>query len=70
MMNVFLHICFMCFMCYVIVTSLDAMECDVVYHLFVISFIWTASEMTFATVHLDILSTSSFLIVWGLTCRD
>ena len=32
---------------------MDAMECDVVYHLFIID-IWTASEMTFITVHLVI----------------
>ena len=32
MMNVFLRIYFMCFMCYDIITSLDAVECDVVYH--------------------------------------
>ena len=68
MMNVFLHICFMC---YDIVTSLDAMECDVVYHLFIID----TSEMTFITVHLvipglDMLFASSFLTVWRLTCRD
>ena len=71
MMNVFLRICFMC---YGIITSLDAAECDVIYHLFIID-IWTASEMTFITVHLvipglDILFTSSFLTVWRLTCRD
>jgi len=59
-MNVFLHICFMCFMCYDIVTSLDAVECDVVNHLFIVTLIWTASEMTYTTVHLDILFTSSF----------
>ena len=71
MMNVFLRICFMC---YDIITSLDAAECDVIYHLF-INDIWTASEMTFITVHLvipelDILFTSSFLTVRRLTCRD
>ena len=54
-------------MCYDIITSLDAMECDVVYHLFLTD-IWTASEMTFITVHLvipglDILFTSRFLTV-------
>jgi len=62
---------FMCFVCYDIVTSLDAMECDVVCHLFIID----TSDMTFITVHLvipglDILFTSSFLTVWRLTCRD
>ena len=51
--NVFLRICFVCFMCYDIITSLDAVECDVVYHLFIID-ILTASEMTFITVHLVI----------------
>ena len=51
MMNVFLRICFIDFMCYDIITSLDAVECDIVYHLFIID-IWTASEMTFITVHL------------------
>ena len=42
------------FMCYDIVTSLDAVECDVVYHLFIVTYIWTLSEMTFTTVHLVI----------------
>jgi len=53
MMNVFLRICFMCFMCYDLITSPDAVECDVVYHLFITD-IWRASEMTFITVHLVI----------------
>ena len=44
------------------------MECDVVYHLFIID----TSEVTFITVHLvipglDILFASSFLTVWRLT---
>jgi len=56
MMNVFLRICFVCFMCYDIITSLDAMECDVVYHLFIVTHIWTASDMTFITVYLVILA--------------
>ena len=54
MMTAFLRICFVCFMCYDIITSLDAVECDVVYHLFIID-IWTASEKTFITVHLVML---------------
>ena len=53
MINVFLRICFVCFMCYHIITSLDAVECNVVYHLFITD-IWIASEMTFITVHLVI----------------
>ena len=60
-MNVFLHICLMCFMCYDIVTSLNAVECDVVYHLSGQHQRWLSKTVRLVIPGLDILFTSSFL---------